>query len=38
VKKDPLFLSRPGHAGDATGTAERVTATDWLVVARRPKD
>jgi predicted methyltransferase len=36
VKKDPFFVSRPNHMNDAARQAAGITATDWLIVARRP--
>lgn len=35
VKKDPAFVSRPGHRNDAANGADVIAATDWLLVARR---
>jgi predicted methyltransferase len=35
VKKDPLFVSRPDHINDAARKAAGITATDWLIVAKR---
>jgi predicted methyltransferase len=36
VRKDPRFVSRPNHAPPAAPGATESTATDWLVVAKRP--
>ena len=36
VRKDPHFVSRPEHMNDAARKAAGITATDWLLVARRP--
>jgi predicted methyltransferase len=38
VVRDAAFVTRPAHAGESAPRAGGVTATDWLLVARRPSD
>lgn len=35
VRKDTAFVSRPEHMVDEARKAAGITATDWLIVAKR---